>query len=552
MKRTLSFVLSLLLILTLFSAVEAEERRVLTMGGKNSFTDFLNFDAWQKLQDDLNITIEYTCYNADSYSAMLAGGELPDIILGGNDIDIVLAGHLAMDLSPYLDELPNLTGPLYGPTLELTRDLFGGEDRALYVFCPVIGQHVWNGGTYMVERGYSVNWEYYKEIGCPSFTNDDEYIEILKEMQENHPTTEDGSPTYLFGVQGTLSMMGGFRASFLADIAQNPWTTYLYRPSIYDNHLINNYTDIENSCYWTDMEFYNKIYREGLWDVDCFTMTSDEYTAKKEKGQYMGVEQATRSQSIYLVVPTSNETLYANVILPLGNAPGNYTFISANTKNLDLCIEYLNYLYDPDFERLIYSGVQGKDWDYDENGIPSLTEESIAARAAGDLYWSEAGNGYGYRWHVVNAYNPAVTHPDGYPMDLSYTTETLTKMQTAQQLEFCEQFDVDFWLEAFKNVGTQDFLHDAKSLIVSSIIDIPMDIKRTLETCNDIMYTAMPKLIMAENDEEFAAIRDEVLKELADVNEEAAWEWYCEAWQAPMEQANATIDSMIAELGIEG
>lgn len=553
MKKTLSLVLSLVLVLS-FCFVQGsaeEEPRVLTMGGKTSFADFLNFDSYQKLQKDLNIRIEYTYYNDDSYSAMLAGRELPDIVLGGDDLDIVLGGNLAMDMSPYLDQMPNVTGPQYGATLELTRDLYGGKERAAYVFCPVIGQHVWNGGTYMVERGYSVNWEYYKELGCPSFDNDDEYIEILKEMQANHPTTEDGSPTYLFGVMGSLSKMGGFRAAFRADIAQNPWTTYLYKPSIYGNKLINNYTDIEHSSYWADMEFYNKIFRAGLWDMDCFTMTNDEYNAKKEKGQYMGIEEAARSQSVYLVVPTSNETLYANVILPLGNAPGNYTFVSANTENLDLCIEYLNYLHDPDFNRLMYSGVQGKDWDYDENGVPSLTDEAIAARASGDLYWSENGNGYGYRWWYTNPYNPAVTHTDGYPMDLSFTPEVLAKVQTAQQLDFCEQFGVDFWLDAFKNVGTQDFLHDAKSLIVSSIIDIPMDVKRTLETCNDIMYAAMPELIMAESDESFEELREKVLAELAEAGEEAAWEWYEEAWQAPMEQANATIDSIIKELGIE-
>lgn len=432
MKRLLSLVLSAIIAIGLLPAgfaVAEEERRVLTIGGLSSSATFLEFDYYKKLQDDLNITIEYIPYTDDGFSAMLAGGDLPDIVRSSERLDIVLGSKLALNLEPYLDRLPSLTTPLYSATLELTRELYGGEERGVYILCPVVGKHVWNGGTYMVERGYSVNWEYYKELGCPSFSNDDEYIEILKQMQANHPTGDDGLPTYLFGVTGSLSMMGGFRASFRKDIAQNPWTTYLYRPSIYDNHLVNNYTDMDNSSYWADMEFYNKIYRAGLWDMDSFTMTGEEYNEKIENNRYMGIDQAARGQTNYLVVPTENETLYVNVLTPLGNAPGENMFVSANTDNIDVCLEYVNYLYDPDFNRLIYSGVQGVDWDYDENGVPSLTEKSIADRAAGTEYWSETGNGYGYRY-TSNPYNPAVDHTDGYPLDLSYKPDALDAVQT--------------------------------------------------------------------------------------------------------------------------
>ena len=201
MKRLLSLVLSAIIAIGLMPAgfaVAEEERRVLTIGGLSSSATFLEFDYYKKLQDDLNITIEYIPYTDDGFSAMLAGGDLPDIVRSSERLDIVLGSKLALNLEPYLDRLPSLTTPLYSATLELTRELYGGEERGVYILCPVVGKHVWNGGTYMVERGYSVNWEYYKELGCPSFSNDDEYIEILKQMQANHPTGDDGLPTYLW------------------------------------------------------------------------------------------------------------------------------------------------------------------------------------------------------------------------------------------------------------------------------------------------------------------------------------------------------------------
>ena len=554
MKKLLSVLLSAVLLVTLVSSIGAvaEERTVITMGGKQSNDHFLEFDAYKKMQDDLNITIEYTYYNADSYSAMLAGGDMPDLVLGRENLDIVLGNHLALDLSPYLDQLPNLTNGLYADTLALTRSLWGGENQGVYVLCPVIGQHCWNGGNYMTERGYSVCWDYYKEIGCPPINNDDEYIEVLLKMHENHPTADDGTPSYLFGVRSNFDDMGGFRASFRSDIAVNPWSGSLYAGSTYDNHLVNGFTDVEHSAYWADMEFYNKLYKTGLWDMDCFTMSNDEYEAKLNNHQYMGVYEAWRSQEPYKVVPSTGMTVYTNVLLPTGNAPGNFTFVSANTEHLDECLAYINYIYSEEFNRLVYSGVQGVDWDYDENGVPALTQKSIEDRAAGTEYWSSTGNGYGYRWWYTNAYNPAVTASDGYPLDLSYTPEALKASQTAPMKDFCDAFGVDFWYDAFTGIGMTDFSHDISEPIGGAISgDVPMDIKRIVETCNDILYTAMPGLIMAESEEEFAALRDEALEELAASGENEAWEWYSAAWAEKLPIFTGYLEEQLKALGIE-
>ena len=554
MKKISAILLCAVLLLAMLPAfgASAEERTVITMGGKQNNDHFLEFDAYQKMQDDLNITIEYTYYNDDSYSAMLASGDMPDLVLGRNNLDIVLDNNLALDLSPYLDQLPNLTNGLYADTLALSRSLWGGENGGVYILCPVIGQHCWNGGNYMTERGYSVCWEYYKEIGCPPINNDDEYIEVLLKMHENHPTADDGTPTSLFGVTSDFSEMGGHRGAFRADIATNTWTGTLYQGSTYDNHLVNGFTDVEHSSYWADMEFYNKIYRTGLWDMDCFTMTDDEFEAKMNNHQYMGVYEAWRSQDIYRVVPSTGMTVYTNVLLPTGNAPGNFTFVSANTEHLEECLAYINYMYSEEFNRLIYSGVQGVDWDYDENGVPALTQKSIEDRAAGTEYWSSTGNGYGYRWWYTNAYNPAVTASDGYPLDLSYTHEALTASQGEIMKDFCEQYGVDFWYDAFTEMGITDFSHDIGEPLGGAISgDIPMDIKRIIETCNDILYTAMPGLIMAESDEEFAELRDEALTELAASDEEQAWAWYSDAWEEMLPMFTDYLAEQRKALGLD-
>jgi putative aldouronate transport system substrate-binding protein len=554
MKKMLSVVLTLALVLTLAPGLlaMAEAPRVLTIGSNLEFSRIFEYDAYKKAQEDLNIKIDFTYYPEDSFSAMLAGGDMADIMVVGETVNKaqILNNKLAMNLAPYLEEhAPNLLGKTYAQALELSRELMGGEEKGVYVICPTVGPHCWNGGTYMTQRGYVVNWEYYKSIGCPPINNDDEYIAVLKQMHEKHPVTEDGSPTYLMGVRSTMYFMGGFRACFRSDIALNPWTTpYQYYANIFTNELVNCYSDVERSSYWADMEFYNKVYRAGNFDVDVFTMTADEYAAKTNKGQYMGIYAAYNKG--YVVVPSPGMVTYTNIMLPLGNCPGEISFIPANSENWELALEFINYIYDPDFVRLSYSGVQGKDWDYDANGVPSLTEESIAAIAAGDEYWTSNGNGYGQRYHAFSAYNPATLHPDGYPLNLAMKPDALRASQNEVMQDYCEVYNVDFWLDAFTKIGVKDFRNSAEQ-IGAAITEVPMDIQRILTTCNDILYTSMPMLVMAQSDEEFNAVRDEVLAEIEAAGQAEAWAWYQNAWEAPRELFNKLLAESVPAAGLE-
>lgn len=554
MKKMLSVVVLLALVMTFIPVmtVMAEEPRVLTIGSNIDFAYLFDYDVYKKAQEDLNIRIDFTYYPEDSFSAMLAGGDMADIMVVGETVNKtqILNNKLAMDLSPYLEEYaPNLLGDAYAQALELSRELMGGEEKGVYVICPTVGPHCWNGGTYITERGYVVNWKYYKEIGCPPINNDDDYIKVLMQMHEKHPVTEDGLPTYLMGVRSTLYFMGGFRACFRSDIALNPWSTpYQYYADIFTNELVNCYTDIENSSYWADMEFYNKIYRTGIFDMDVFTMSEDEYIAKADKGQYMGVYAAYNEG--YVTVPSPGAVTYTNIMLPLGNCPGDVMFIPANCDNWELALEFINYIYDLDFVRLSYSGIQGKDWDYDENGVPALTEASIASVAAGDEYWALNGNGYGQRFHAFSAYNPAVLHTDGYPLNLAMKPDTLIASQDPMMQELCEAYDVDFWYDAFVKVGAKDFRNSAEQ-IGAAITEVPMGVQRILTTCNDILYTAMPMLVMAQSDEEFASIREEVLAEIEAADQAEAWEWYRNAWEEPKNLFNELLAKSVPAAGLE-
>lgn len=558
MKKLLATLLALVMLTGMASFASAEEPTVLTIGSIITNRDLDKNALIDKIEEKLNVKVEFTFYDTDQYAVMLADGTLPDIMLSKYEfLQNVLASGYALNLEPYIDEyMPNLRNPLYENTMKLQQALFRTEDNGIYFLCPAIG--IWNakGGTGQY-RGYIVRWDYYKEIGCPPINNDDDYLAALLQMQKNHPTTEDGKETYAMGVYGNLKNMGGYRASWLTDVAINLWSsTYFFKASLYDNQLINCYTNTERSSYWKDMEFYNKVYRAGQFDMDIFTMSGDEYDAKVAEGRYMGiyygddalydneVKKNPETLAAYVVVPSSGSILYSDVMLMMGNAPTYHAFINANSKNKELAMKFYNEMYDPDFNREMYSGEKGVNWDYDANGVPVMTDETIQKIA--DSAEDFTGVGYHSRDPYLTAYNPSCLHPDGYALDLLEESSSRKDSQNFMQRDFAAYYGVDYWMDAlYKTMRSNNT--DASETIMLALSEIPTERKRILDSCNDVLYQAMPSLIMAESDEEFKALQDEVLAQLNELGVEEQYQWYKEQWDPAREITQPYFDAYAAQ-----
>ena len=104
MKKLLALILTLCLILPLLGGVSAlaEEKTVLTFGSIYDGEDWWLYTPYAKMLEDLNIEVQFTKYDTDSFAALLAGGDLPDIVVAKNMISNVLSNDLAMDIAPYL------------------------------------------------------------------------------------------------------------------------------------------------------------------------------------------------------------------------------------------------------------------------------------------------------------------------------------------------------------------------------------------------------------------------------------------------------------------
>ena len=322
MKKLLATVLALALVLTLCSGISfAEERPVLTIGDVNEHTEDYNKRFWRWVEDQLGVTIEYTYYTDDSYAAAIASGDLCDIVHPKNDLSTILEANLALDCAPYLDnELSNLKKEPAWSSIQLLIDL-QGDGEHLYFFPAGLGYNGEGYSSTFNTRGYVVRWDYYKELGCPQITNDDEYLDVLVQMWKNHPVNESGDPNYIYGTDN----FKGYDVAFRTYLSLDYWAAYKYQNNIFTNEIYDGYVDIEHSQWWKTLEWYWKLYHatenaEGF-DMDLFTMTGDEFKVKREKGQYMGLHNG--NDALYKAsVASDPDSISGYCTIP--DAPSNY------------------------------------------------------------------------------------------------------------------------------------------------------------------------------------------------------------------------------------
>ena len=389
MKKTLSLVLALIMALGLLSGItlaSAEERITLTIGDINERPEYAERKIFRLAEERLNIDIQFIYMPTDTYAAILASGDLPDIVHPNNDLSTILEAGLALNVEPYMEEyLPNLVNGPAAPTIELYKQLLNNGE-GFYFFPAGIGYNGVGYGATFNTRGYVVRWDYYKELGCPEIHSEEDYFNLLVEMWKAHPTTEEGLPTYLYGTNN----FKGYDTAFRSYLCVDYWAAYQYQNNMFTNEIYDGFTDPDHSQWYAAARWINKLYNygkdNGAFDMDLFTMTGDEFKVKRQNGQYLGLHNGSEDLykmklqsdpdtiSGYCTIPCDASVFYTNVYQLMGNGSAYMGFISANSPHKEKAMEFYNLMFDPEFLREEALGEKGVTWDYDENGKPYMTD----------------------------------------------------------------------------------------------------------------------------------------------------------------------------------
>lgn len=223
---------------------------------------------------------------------------------------------------------------------------------------------------------WDMRFDYYEELGKPTIVSLDDWINVLAQMQTNHPTDETGNPTYAITypnelddgkIWGISTFVTGYYGYESHGMGYYDWENDTYYG------LLSTFSDGSYGPYLKMLQLNNQLYRAGLLDPDVDTQSWDDAISKIEKGQSLGsVASFLGSQSnnyMYPVTPQEANT----IAYSLGHSQRRVA-IGADTQYPELCMAIINYLYSPEGMMTQMYGPKDECWYYDEEGYAHLTE----------------------------------------------------------------------------------------------------------------------------------------------------------------------------------
>ena len=537
--------------------VDLSEHVDITIGGINmSSSD--SVEGWpteivQQIEEKFNVTLKTKPYDNESLNLDLSGGTTCDIVQINDDhISGVLKGKHAVNLDSYRDTIAeNINSDKMAFRNDVIRTFKSNGEGKLYFVTPrVLMKDTEPYYGAMLDYGYVVRRDLYKEIGCPEINNDEDYIEALKKMKDLYPQTEDGLPVYALGVMNDMQLFSYFFKGCLNEGYAN-LEGGIYVQNARTNELVPDIYDAGNpetvTPFWSGVEFYNKLYKEGLLDPDCFITKQEDLRDKYTKGQYLG-----GIVNWHFGVYNENqraadpETLKQYVVLPakLGwtneqnraGWTGKYFFVSSHSPNVERAVMILDYIQSEECSRIIDSGVEGR-WGKQDDGTVALTADTIQMKMdAGRLVeWKKSGIGSTFSDMAGFAENNVAS--DGGKISLWTEDSMLTENLTAAQKDMCETLELSLPSDLLKNkieAGESIDLSNCKSYIRIGIEVTPKDIVRIDSNCEELAMNALPDLIQAEDEAAFAAAKTELMNKLKDAGAEDSVAWWQNAWETTL------------------
>jgi putative aldouronate transport system substrate-binding protein len=348
---------------------------------------------------------------------MIAGGDYPDL-LHVDSAKFYESGALVP-----LDDLVEQYAPRIKRHYAEAWEKMKEDDGHVYVL-PVWG--VLEGRDQSPWYGDSALWvqkEVLREAGYPKIKTVDEYFDLLIAYKERHPAIND-MPTIAFTIltydwrSFCLINPPNFLAGFPNDGngTVDP-VTHQYKVFLYQ--------DISKRWF----KKLNDMNARGLIDRTCFVDNYDQYLSKLSSGRVLGMhdqawqfqpaEYSLDNQGMYnrtfvplpIVFDESIRPRYRNRKLPnVGQGIG----ISVKAKDPVRIIRFLDAQLSEEAQRVFNWGIEGEDWQYDEEGKPYRTEEQRTQQA--DEVWKLHNKA-----DLWTNHNPKYegSFSDGYPTNMS-------------------------------------------------------------------------------------------------------------------------------------
>ncbi len=321
--------------------------------------------------------------DVEAIGTMIAGGEYPDFIEGENGQMQLYDADALVALDDYLDDYPNIKNLFSDLEWEKLRQ----DDGHIYWIpqfsCIKNEEKVCTHN----DEAFWIQARVLKWAGYPEIKTMDDYFNLIESYNEANPTMEDGTENIpytilcddwrYFCLENAPQFLDGYPNDGSCMVDPDTLTVLDYNTSD------------------TAVAYFRKLneeYQKGIVDPESFTQSYDEYISKLSTGRVLGmidqwwdfsnandaIKQAGLDEQgcDYIPVPVTidgRDNQWHNSGGAFNESSG--LAITTSCEDVEGALQFVNDLLDQDIHNLRFWGVEGTDYEVDENGEFYRTEE---------------------------------------------------------------------------------------------------------------------------------------------------------------------------------
>lgn len=384
MKRAISSILLLVLLFSVCS-VNAESST-----GPEQLTGFIShvsnmdvfpFPVMADIEEQSNVQVDWTVYERRDWisrkSVILSSEELPDVMVGCTLQDSDVNGGLFLDLTPYLDLMPNVQA--FFEAIPSARAMATAADGKIYALPNYIALRPQSGDVLYVNK----TWCDQLDVELPKTT--EEYYNMLVRFRDEDPNGNGLKDEIGYTSYGMLSGT----SDFLVTAGYLGWIFPAF--GVVTNHS-DTYCMVKNGVpefqpmtdnYRSALEYISKLYAEGLIDQEFFTMGFPEAAAKFQNdpliigsgsGWMPNTFAAANADHYVAIEPLEgpNGDKYWNASDYFYKMTANMAAIPASSTNPEAAASFINSCYDQWNGLQLTYGSEGISLTLNDEGNPEF------------------------------------------------------------------------------------------------------------------------------------------------------------------------------------
>lgn len=346
-----------------------EEETTITMSFGSNYEFDENTWIFQKIKERTGIQVEPIVYPSESKdekaSAVIASGALPDIMfwsLSETEINEYGEQGAFANVLDYVDVMPNFKALILDDAdmneIYQTYTTESGKNYQIPIYR--LNRDINHGNLYRADV--------FEELGIAPWTDTEGFYNALVALKEAYPdsyplATSNGKKS----LERWMSEFGINNADVAYDYDKQEW-----------------YIGCTSDAFKEYLDFFQKLYTEGLMDPEFLDSTVDTYNeaflnneafvCNEWIGRMSALDNAAKEND-------ANTTFSLEFGYPIGT--GHYEELPqlefwgnavANNENTEVSMKLIDWLYSDEGSEIMTIGVEGENFEWDESGTAVYPE----------------------------------------------------------------------------------------------------------------------------------------------------------------------------------